>query len=648
MKRVFQTVPPSSSNSTVTSYISVKRMRLSRLAATLTVILLVSPSLAMSAWAQDLTVGTDESEYRPGDEVEIFGTAAAGSNISIAVNHSLSIIFESNATADEEGEYSDEFTLAEDAVAGNYTVTASLAGESAQTNFTVVDASQEDLAHELLNQVRKIRRKVERAFEELEEEDLEVPPEAEGNYTLGVDAATEAMEQMAAGNHSDAAEAAHRALQYFGDAYDAVQSLVSIEAKGKSGEGGDIDDDVEKAIGLYVAVDRAFLFIEKIVETADRLEEREYNVDLIRERLDDAYSSLTTLKGNLENDPIDTGDTARELARIRELIGQTMGLLHSTAAKEYKVEMAERFIEHVQSRIQGLDDKIDRLQGRIEAAKSQKARAALGRLLNKTEQMMLQLTEGDVDAIIEELDDVVDEIEDELEEINGEGMSSTLKAMDRIEARIRVLRATIERLERMGRNTTRVEEDLAAAEELLQEIMELLEEGDTEAAEELLEEVEGHIEDILDDIRKLHESGEDGGQGRNKDREGDDDDDEDEAVETEIIGEEPDELTEWIEELEDEIAHLDEKMANLSADGANVSAAEAMIQEAKELIAEARERADGEPGAAEDLLDEAEERVEEAEDLLEELEEAEGSESDTSADTEGTEEEEEPEEEGTG
>ncbi|MCW3991751.1 MAG: hypothetical protein NWE79_03515, partial [Candidatus Bathyarchaeota archaeon] len=76
------------------------------------------------------------------------------------------------------------------------------------------------------------------------------------------------------------------------------------------------------------------------------------------------------------------------------------------------------------------------------------------------------------------------------------GISRYLRAMNRLEAKIRVLNATAERLASRGANASRVEEELQSARALLSGMMAQLEEGDTDAAGELLEEVEEHLKEI--------------------------------------------------------------------------------------------------------------------------------------------------------
>lgn len=620
MKRVFQIVPLGSSNSTNASIFPVKNMRFSKFASALMVVFLVMPSLAISLGAETLTVKTDEVEYGPGDGVEIFGTAEANLNVSITVEHDLTLLFDFNITAEDDGNYSDDVTLPVDKF-GTFTVNATQGGASAQTTFTVIDTAQENLAQELLEQAEELWEEVEEIFDEFEEHGIEIPPEAEGNMTLGVDAMTLALEYLGDGNYSDAVDEAYEALQYFGKAFQLVQETADQLEDADVEDEEPEEDDVERAFGLYMAIDRAFQYIDKVNETVDRLLDEGYDFDnvTIRERLKEINDTLSDLRDALES--LDPNKAAQQFAEIRENLGQTMGLLRSTAIKQHKMMQTERFMEQVQKRIEGLDEKIERLQERIEEKKTERAKDALGSVLRKIEQLRERLVDEEVDDIVDELEDAVDEIDDELDELNGEGTSKNLKAMNKVEARIRVLNATVERLMRRGLNTTIVEEELEAAEELLEDMMEHLIEGATDAAEELREEIEEFIEDIREGIKDSKRSWIE--EKKKEKQEKATEEDGTEEVESEESGaaEETEELLEELEELAEEIGILEGKTEELSASEMNVTDAEAKLQEARDLLEEAREQAADEPEAAEDLMEEAEEAIDQAKDLIEELEE---------------------------
>ena len=501
MEQVFQIVPAGSSNSTCVSVYSVKNMKSNRLAAALMAILLVTPSLAITLGMTALTVQTNKAEYEPGDEVKIFGISEAGQNVTINVIHNSTVLFHFNITAKGDGVYSDEITLPDDKC-GTFTVNATQGGVTVQTTFTVVDTSDRDLAHALLREAKKLRDHVEDVFEDLEEHEVEIPPEAEGNFTLGLDALTLALADFEDGNYSDAAEEARLALGYFGNAFNLIQDTVTQLEKEPWVKGED-EDDAEDTYGLVVAIDRALEYIEKVKATAEKLEAEGYEIDETLGVELDIETALNKLRDQLLEGSISNPDAAKSLAEIRGDIGRIMGMLHSTAVKERKFEMAERFMEQMQNQIRGIEEKMLRLRDRLEAEKVVNVGNSLGAVFKKVERLRERIGTEDLDELIDELQGEIDDIVENLEKLNGDGISLNLWAINSIEARIRVLKSTAERLKRKGYDTTEVEWQLEDAEGMLEDMMTQLTAGNTWGAKGLIRDAEEYFKNIS---KNLHTS----------------------------------------------------------------------------------------------------------------------------------------------
>jgi len=446
--------------------------------------LMVSPSLAIVMGAEDLTVETDEAYYNPGEDVAIFGTAQANASVAIMVNDTYGSIFDLNVSAEADGEYSVNVTLSADAIESHYAVTASVENETAQASFTVISTSLQVHAENLLSLVEGSREEVESLIDELGAEDIEIPDGVNESVELGFTALEAALELLADGNYSGAIEEAPQALQHFGSALRLLQEVLPEETSSAGAE-------TERALGLRVAIERAYEFIDKIEATADRLEEAGYEVPEIEAYLTEARAHLEAAEGLLDED---SEAAAQELAEARGILGRTMGLVHSMAKREVKAMKTERFLEQVNMSIHSLEEKIDRLQLRL--ANGQGALSALRNMEMKLLRITESLAAGDVEGAVDGLDDAVQEIDEEVEELNGREISRYLRAMNRLEAKIRVLNATAERLAARGVNASRVEEELQSAEALLSGMMAQLEEGDTDAAGDLLEEVEEHLKEI--------------------------------------------------------------------------------------------------------------------------------------------------------
>ncbi len=182
-----------------------------------------------------------------------------------------------------------------------------------------------------------------------------------------------------------------------------------------------------------------------------------------------------------------------------------MGWLHSTA-KKVKLTRAEQFVEQFQMRIEKVNGTIKKMQGRLDAGVIAKVNGLLKATMKKLQNIRRKFAVGEsadeIDDIIDELEFTVDGFEGSIEEL-GKEYANQIKSMNKIEAKIRVLRATSGRLNRKGYNTTAVDDGLDEADVLLIDIMASLEIGDTVEAERLIEGAENLISEVGDLIRGI-------------------------------------------------------------------------------------------------------------------------------------------------
>jgi len=441
--------------------------------------IMVSPSLTVLVRAAPLTVDTDRAYYAPGKDVEIHGTADPNAVVNITIERMMKTIYNFTVSADADGIYQATVSLSAEALPGTYIVTASADGTTAQASFMVTLTDIPTLAEGLLSQVEDCRERVEAAFDELEDEGVDVPEDAMDTYEQGVEAAEEALRLMEEGKYGEAFAKALQALNHF------RVTLQLIQGVGPERPTKNTEEEAERAIGLRVAIERAYTYLERFNGTADRLFEEGYDVEEVRAALEEANYILEEAEELLDLGDID--DATQKLAEARGIIGRSMGLLHSTA-KRVKAVKTERFLEHVESRIQSVEESINRLRHHI--AEGQIVLNALKNTRTKLWMIRSRLAAGEVEEVVEDLDNMVGEIDDEVDELNGRSISVFIKEMNRLEAKIRVLKATAEKWAKRGADTSEVEEELQSARGLLEEMMTQLEEGDTEAAEELLEEIE--------------------------------------------------------------------------------------------------------------------------------------------------------------
>jgi tetratricopeptide (TPR) repeat protein len=492
-----------------------------------------------------------------------------------------------------------------------------LSVEAGEANGTSEDdeglrANFEKIAEKLLEHSERIRERVNSTLEKRGVD--EVPGEVRESLRLGLEALVQARSLFEEGNFEEAARIAHQAMNHFSAAFRNIEETIPEEPDEE-----EVKAETEEVVGLKVAIERAYIFLDKIESTAMNLQEEVYNVDAVLAELDNARASLEQALALLDGGNVSAA--ARAMAAAQGTLGRSNGALNSVM-KRQKEKRTEGFLEQARARARNLNGTILKLQTRLMERNALSVRAALGATEKKLERLRERLGEDDLDDVLDELEDAIEEMDDELEDLNGNNTSTMLKEMNRVEARIRVLQRTEERLRNKGEETPEIQSRLNVSTALLEQIRLQLEAGDLEALKELIEEAEESFKDARDEIQDSKVSGI---KERMREKLKD-------MLETseEDEPEEDDELIDEIRELEKMIADLEDYMRRLAAAGANATDVEAELQRARNLLREAAELAGEDPEAAEDLIDAAEEAVDEIDDLLEELEDmSEGSETES-------------------
>jgi len=208
---------------------------------------------------------------------------------------------------------------------------------------------------------------------------------------------------------------------------------------------------------------------------------------------------------------------ARNLAAARNILGRVNGLLNSMA-KAHKVTMINRFMEQVEHRIEGIVNKVDKLSGRLGEGKAKEVRAAMGHAWGNISQMGDNPSDDEVNDAIDSLEYTTEGINEALGTLDGYTSNiNILEAMDRLEAKIRVLNATSQRLTRKGLDTSDVDAELIIVESLLNEAVDLLVNDNTEDAEDLIREAGDIVSEANKNIRRIRKEHQNkGGKGKGK------------------------------------------------------------------------------------------------------------------------------------
>jgi len=280
------------------------------------------------------------------------------------------------------------------------------------------------------------------------------------------------------------------------------------------------DETVSLGFGNYVletetdlkcAIEIASLYLEDIKGIVDALSKEYGDVPEHAEVLDRVNDILgygeeegaeDFLRTALE--AYEAGDcnrAARSLAAARNILGRVNGMLTSVY-KANKVARINRFMDQVRHRIVGLEDKIERLRGCHGAVGTDKAMASMGHAWGNIPQMGEDPSYEEISRVMAGLESTVADINTALDELD-EDTSTILKAMDRLEAKIRVLKASSEKLAKKGMDTSDADEELKRVESNLNRIMTLLMDGETEDAENLLKEAGDIVSDASKNIRTI-------------------------------------------------------------------------------------------------------------------------------------------------
>jgi tetratricopeptide (TPR) repeat protein len=493
---VFQAIPPGSSNTGN----NPSRMRMDmerRIAVLMMVALIALPgtiTLMPGQAADALTIHTDKGHYTPGEGVRIYGEGARNADITIKVNSPLNTILNITVTADENGTYSYKFNLPHDSAPGVYTVTAIMGGEVAETNFTVFLTEVREIAESLIDMANRSRTLVEEAFQGLKDRNITVPPDAMASYNEGVRLLEGAQSQLDEGQYRAAMSLAFEALQRFTRALQRAHTIAPPPYEGL--------EELERATGLRVAIERANETLKRINSTLTSL--RTYIVE--------EYSlfnqTLESAQGHLENATkmLNAGNVAgaaNELALARGIIGRLTGLINSAAGR-LKAMKALRFMEMTKEQVRKLEEKVLRLRVRLTEREMNACMEALRNVEAKLAMIRERLAQGDVEGALKELEEASDMIEKGIGNLERRELNLFLGEVNRLEARIRSLRNTIEALKKKGLNTSEAEEMLGRAEALLNNALSSMERGeDFGENREKLKEAEGLIEDAEDLLHGL-------------------------------------------------------------------------------------------------------------------------------------------------
>jgi len=257
----------------------------------------------------------------------------------------------------------------------------------------------------------------------------------------------------------------------------------------------------ETAVDLVCAIDRALLYIEKVNSTAITLNETGYNVAYFWDILDELNHTLTELRYNITEEDMPLEEATKIFSELRGDIGRLNGLL-SSCAKNVKMEKAERYMVHMERLINSTIERIERL---TETDKDGKLRAALEAQSRKLWRLRLQLNVINLEDTINAAEGTSRDVDGSLDGFDSEGFS--LKAVLKVQAKIQVFNATVERMRKKGKQMNNLEYKLGNANQLMEQMMEHFEMTDLDELDDLIEAAEDDLRGVGKTIRQLNKPG---------------------------------------------------------------------------------------------------------------------------------------------
>ena len=244
------------------------------------------------------------------------------------------------------------------------------------------------------------------------------------------------------------------------------------------------DTDDAKSAGdgdLGNAIARARVYLTKTEAMLESLAEEYAENEVVMGYIERANKTWAEAESYLDDAEDALGDSdnstaARNLAAAHNIMGRLKGLINSVI-KEHKNAQVDKFIEQAESRFNGLEDKIERLREQLSASESEGIKNALKNAAKNMNKFRERLGNESADDLLDDLDDAVNDVDEEIRKIGGKEVGNTLRQMNQVEARLRVLKASRERLTRKYENISEVNDEFDEAEGILEDMMGEMEKG---------------------------------------------------------------------------------------------------------------------------------------------------------------------------
>ncbi|MFC1802846.1 hypothetical protein ACFL0D_02645 [Thermoproteota archaeon] len=419
-------------------------------------------------------------------------------------------------------------------------LTASALGGVVITYAQEVDENMA-AAENLLSLLGDSESEVTSLFESIVNDGGDVPEDAQEALQEAQELRLEAQDLFDEGSYLECVEKATEALNKYGKALDKATEDELVEVEGQVEL---VDEETEKMVGLFTAIEKSRKRIEKLEEIADDLDALEVDTSDARGLLADAEEILDNLIIMLESGDFEESEII--LGGANSLIGQATGMLKSKGEPK-KQEKIEHFIDQTIHRVGQLEKKMNKIFNKRGIINAGEITDGFSLIIVGLEDLD---THDDLKDVIDQLKTLVKDTkkigknhEEGLEDETIEAINTQTKMEARIERyrnKIQKLEGSDELVEELLGLLGEAEDLLAQAEEAMGSEDEALAEEFTDAAEEILD----AFDDMFDEAKDEH-----------KDKSGD------------KFDEKLEEINERIVELESHIQGVEDEEERVSYEG---------------------------------------------------------------------------------
>jgi tetratricopeptide (TPR) repeat protein len=441
-------------------------MRRSVMAVFLAALLMLP--VAHMAFADALTVQTDQDYYSVGSVVTIKGTSAADAVLDLSIRVDTIQVYHAEVKADSTGEYESTYTLPSDATLGIYNVTATSGVLSSEAFFTVTASSIGEIARQLIESAEGSQSLAGGTMRDIIALGYTVPAAANSEMAEGQEAVAESKSLHALGLYGASAEAATRAMRHFRNGL----ALSLGDAEG-------YEYVPSKNETLTHRIENLNDKLNQVSELIENLDEDDANLPTLTTLLESAESSLALASIKMEEGNYDEAAQALTAAQVN--LQETMQLIKSNL-NHYRRGLVAQFANRLCERIGASGDDLDQLNDHIQASYMNSATQRLGEANGLTAQTENRLQEGLDEDAINGLEEASSRLRICLGDLGNDDLSQGLIQLNMIRCQIQIQQGVAERLRRRGQDASTVEAQIQELQGLVNEGMRRMRMGDYSGA----------------------------------------------------------------------------------------------------------------------------------------------------------------------